>query len=86
MWTRSFALAVVERALKSFAQCLLGLWLGDAAFDLIQVDWVHSLGLAGGAALLSVLTSVVSAPFSPTGSPSLLAPDATAGRHARPDA
>jgi hypothetical protein len=48
MWTRTFALAMLERALKSFAQCLVGLWIGDSAFDLIQVDWRHALGLAAG--------------------------------------
>ena len=81
MRTRAFWLATGERALKSFAQCLIGLWIGDTAFDLIQVDWRHSIGLAAGAAALSVLTSIVSAPISPTGSPSLT-PDPS-GRHVR---
>lgn len=83
MWTRTFWLATAERALKSLAQCLIGLWLGDTAFDLIQVDWRHALGLAAGAAALSVLTSIVSGPLGATGTPSLV--DETPGRHRRPD-
>lgn len=83
MWTREFWQGVLERALKSLAQCLIGLWLGDTAFDLIQVDWRHALGLAAGAALLSVLTSIVSAPIGVQGSPSLV--DDTPAKHRRPD-
>jgi hypothetical protein len=83
MWTRSFWLATAERALKSLAQCLVGLWIGDSAFDLIQVDWRHALGLAAGAAALSVLTSIVSAPIGAAGSPSLV--DETPARHRRPE-
>lgn len=83
MWTREFWLGLTERATKSAAQCLIGLWLGDDAFNLIQVDWPHALGLAAGAAVLSVLTSIVSAPIGVTGSPSLV--DDTPARHRRPD-
>jgi hypothetical protein len=83
MWTRSFWLATAERALKSLAQCLVGLWIGDSAFDLIQIDWRHALGLAAGAAALSVLTSIVSAPIGVGGSPSLV--DETPARHRRPE-
>jgi hypothetical protein len=83
MWTRVFWLATAERAAKSLAQCLIGLWIGDTAFDLVQVDWRHALGLAAGAAALSVLTSIVSAPIGSTGSPSLV--DETPARHRRPD-
>jgi len=71
MLGKKFWLSTAERAAKSAAQCLLGLWAGDG-FDFIQIDWQHSLGLAGGAALLSILTSVVSAPVGPDGSPSLV--------------
>lgn len=83
MYSRTFWLAVLERALKSAAQCLIGLWIGDNALDLIHVDWPHTLGLAAGAALLSVLTSIVSAPLGEAGSPSLV--DTTPARHRRPD-
>jgi hypothetical protein len=81
MYSREFWLGLIERAAKSTAQCLIGLWLGDTAFDLIQVDWRHALGLAAGAAVLSVLTSIVSAPVGVRGSPSLV--DDTPARHRR---
>ena len=83
MYSRTFWLATLERALKSLAQCLIGLWLGDSAFDLVQIDWRHAVGLAAGAALLSVLTSIVSAPIGATGTPSLV--EENPGRHRRPE-
>ena len=45
---RRFWVAAGERAVKSAAQCLIGLWIADG-FDLLQVDWQHSLGVGAGA-------------------------------------
>jgi hypothetical protein len=44
----------------------------------LQIDWRQALGYAGGAAALSVATSLASAPFGPA-SPSLV--DDRPGRH-----
>lgn len=63
---------VGDRAFKSFAQSLLLLWGADDALNVLQVDWATALGLAGGAALLSVLTSIVSAPMGDKGTTSFL--------------
>ena len=73
MWSKRFWLSLVERAIKTFAQALIAIWpLGDAALGLIDVDWEKSLSIAGLAAAVSVLTSIVSAPVGPDGSPSLV--------------
>lgn len=73
MFTRTFLLPALERALKSAAQALIGLLLGDFTFNIWQVDPAKALGVAVGAAVLSLLTSVVSYKAGPTGSPSLVA-------------
>lgn len=91
MFTGAFWRGVAERALKSAGQGGL-IYLGTlvvqdlAAVNLLAVDWRLFLGFAGGMALLSVVTSVASAPVGPTGSPSLVGEPAGAspGRH-RPD-
>lgn len=72
MWTSNFWKATAERALKSAAQAIIGLMVGDTVFDIWQADYKKALGVAVGAAVLSVLTSVVSAPVgSDKDSPSL---------------
>ncbi len=60
MFNSAFLLAAGERALKSFAQALLLLWVSDQGFDVFNVNFQESLGFAAGAAVLSLLTSVVS--------------------------
>lgn len=78
MFSATFWKAAAERALKSAAQGLLGLWALDK-FDALHADWKLAGGVALGAAVLSLLTSVVSSPFGPTpGSPSLVV-EATPG-------
>ncbi len=73
MWTKSFWLSLLERALKTFAQTLIALWpLGENAFGLLDVDWQSSLSIAGLAAAVSALTSIASAGIGPDGSPSLV--------------
>ena len=69
---KTFWLATLERALKTFAQALLATLGVDAA--LLSVNWPQVLSVAGGAALLSVLTSIGSAklPMGEPGSPSLV--------------
>ena len=76
VWSRSFWVDAAERAGKTAAQTLLALWAGDGV-NLLHVDWPTSLGLAGTAAVLSVLTSVASAGIGDAGTPSLV----SSGRH-----
>lgn len=72
MWTATFWKQVAERAIKSAAQALIGLWVGDTVFDVWQADPRKAVGVALGAALLSVLTSLVSGPVGEPGTPSLV--------------
>jgi hypothetical protein len=70
--SKAFWLAVLERAVKTFANTLLVMWAGDAGLDIMHTNVTHALGLAGGAAALSVLMSVASAQVSVGGNgPSL---------------
>ncbi len=63
MFTVAFWRDAVERALKTAAQAvILGLGLGEG-FNAFDVDWQLALGFAIGGAVLSLLTSVASAPF-----------------------
>jgi hypothetical protein len=62
MFTTVFWKDALERAIKTVAQTLLALWLvGDVALDALSVDWGQALGVALGAAILSILSSIVSA-------------------------
>jgi len=72
MFTISWLRDAIERALKSAAQAIV-LALGAAeGFDLFAADWQNVASIAAGAAVLSVLTSVISAPFGVKGSASLV--------------
>jgi hypothetical protein len=70
--TAAFWTGAVDRALKSFAQALILLWGADAGFNVLQIEVGPALGVAGGAAVLSLLTSIVSAPVGDKGSTSFL--------------
>ena len=67
---KEFWVAAAERAVKSFAQALLLLWVADGGLDIFSVNYQEALGLGLGAAVLSVLTSIVSSNIGPPG-PSL---------------
>lgn len=56
MWTRAFWLAVIERAVKTFAQSLAALLAADG-LGLFDIDWAALLSAAGLTTLASVLTS-----------------------------
>lgn len=71
MWTRTFWRQAAERAAKSAAQALLGMWALDE-FNVLHAHWDTGFGIAAGAAVLSILTSIVSATVSPDESPSLV--------------
>lgn len=69
MFTRPYLTAVLERAVKTFAQTLAALLLADGT-GLLDTAWTSVLSVAGMAAVLSVLTSIASAGASGDG-PSL---------------
>ena len=73
MFTKLFWKDAVERAIKTIAQTLVTLWLtSDAVFNILTVDWAQAIGVADGAGVLSVLTSVGSAATSGTDTASLV--------------
>lgn len=73
VFTHAWVMGTLDRALKTFAQTLIVLLGGGTAgLDLLQVDWVGALAGAGGAVVLSVLSSVVSAGIGDGGTTSAL--------------
>jgi hypothetical protein len=72
MFTKAFWTGATDRAVKSFAQALLLLWGADSGFNVLDVSVPAAFGVAAGAAVLSLLTSVVSAPAGDTGTTFLL--------------
>ena len=73
MFTKLFWKDAVERAIKTMAQTLVTLLLtSDAVFNILTVDWTQAIGVAVGAGVLSVLTSVGSAATSGTDTASLV--------------
>jgi len=66
----SFALATAERAVKTFAQALGALIAADGT-HILNTAWGDRLSVAVMATLLSILSSVVSAPVGDPG-PSLV--------------
>jgi len=72
MFTKFFLIRTAERAIKTFAQSLALVFLGDGAYNVISVNWPEALGLAATGALLSVLTSIASTTVGASDSPSLV--------------
>ncbi len=63
MFNIAFWRDAVERAIKTAAQAVIvGLVLAEG-FNAFDTDWQLGLGFALGGAILSLLTSVASAPF-----------------------
>lgn len=58
MWTRTYFLDLGERVLSSFAGALLA-FLGGDVLDLWAVNWPSALGVAGGAALVSLIKALL---------------------------
>jgi hypothetical protein len=82
VWCRDYWRATAERAVRAFASTLVSTWVvAGGVLDIRGVDWGSSLGVAGGAALISVLLSVVAgAGVGPAGSPSFVSDPAAAGK------
>jgi hypothetical protein len=59
MFTKAFWSYSGERALKTFAQTAIAYLGTSEVLGLFSIDYTALFSLAGGAALLSVLTSVV---------------------------
>lgn len=75
MFKRVFWIASVERAIKTCAQTAVALIGGDSVLSIVEIDAGAIAGVAGTAALVSILTSLASIPLSKGDSPSLV-PDA----------
>lgn len=58
IFTQAFWSFAGERAIKTFAQTAVAS-LGAGSVGLLAIDWVNLLSISGGAAFLSVLTSVI---------------------------
>lgn len=71
MFDRLFWMLTAERAVKTAAQTAI-VTIGAAAVDVFTVDWRQTAGIAAGAAVLSVLTSIASEPFGAEGDPSVI--------------
>jgi hypothetical protein len=72
MFTKSFLMQLVERAIKTFAQTFVAL-AGASQMDWLNLDWQHLAATSLIAAGLSVLTSIASDKVGPTDSPSMVA-------------
>jgi len=71
MWTLDFWKQAGERAVKTAAQAALAFFVVGQTV-LPELDWAAIGGAAAVGAIASVLTSLVSAPFGPEESPSLV--------------
>lgn len=71
MFTKVFLLDSLERLVKTFAQVLLTFFIGNQT-DILNADWSQALSLAGTAAVVSFLTSVVSSKVGDSSSASLV--------------
>lgn len=71
MFTARFWKGALERAIKTFAQAEIALMSGDG-LGLLDVDWGTAASVGGLAALLSLLTSVVSLGVGPENSASMV--------------
>jgi hypothetical protein len=69
LFTVSFWRQAAERAAKSAAQALIGMWALDGA-NILHAHWDVAFGVAGGAVVLSLLTSIVTVGVGEPNSPS----------------
>ena len=72
MFTTDFLRSAIERAIKTAAQALLLAVGASTGADLFHLDWANAAGAVIAGFAVSLLTSIVSAPFGPKGSPSLV--------------
>jgi hypothetical protein len=55
--TKDFFIAAIVRAVRTFAQAALGMVTVGAAMT--EIDWVAVISVSGVAAIISILTSIV---------------------------
>ena len=74
LYTKTFWLEALDRALKTAAQIPLVVWgLGEVpALNIAAVDWTEALAYAAGGAVVSLLTSIGSAGLATKGNASAL--------------
>jgi TRAP-type uncharacterized transport system fused permease subunit len=60
MFTKLFWMDAAERSLKTFFQVFLAIAIEENVFNALELDWKQIIGIALGAALVSIATSVVS--------------------------
>jgi hypothetical protein len=70
LYTVTFWKDAVERALKTAAQVVIGFFVAD--ISIFDVEWSNAFSVAAAAAVLSLLTSFVSAPVNVKGTASLV--------------
>jgi hypothetical protein len=69
---RNFWRQAAERAIKTAAQAVAGGFLLDQPFDIFQLDAARTAGIALGGFLLSIVTSIATAPVGPADNPSVV--------------
>lgn len=74
MWEGKFWKGTLERAIRTAAQAVLALLSTDVA-GILSVDWVQTVSVAGMAAFLSVLMSIVATGVGDHESPSFIRED-----------
>lgn len=69
MYDKRFWIAASERALKTLAQALVALFVGNVT--VLSIDWTQAAAISVTAAVVSLLTSLISAPLGSNPGPSL---------------
>lgn len=73
LFGRNFWRKTLDRFVKTFFQALIVVWpVGDSIFHWWAADGTKALGAALAAAVLSLITSIASAPVGPVDSPSTI--------------
>ena len=71
MWSKSFWVQTIERAVRTSAQVALSFWVvGETG--ILEVDWVQLGSVTGLAALASVLMSLVGSGLNDPDNPSMV--------------
>lgn len=72
MFNKTFVMDAAERAVKTAAQTAVALLTADGVMGLLDVDWTQGASVVGLSALVSLLTSVASAPAGDAGTASAI--------------